>query len=176
MVFPSMQQGLVKSGSSEAASGSGDAQAQSTATRRPTPQAVGAHGAPHLPFGFALKPSPSAPWDRGLLPAFWNGGPQTCLPTARGVAPPAALYGPSSPANTQDPREGPSLVRQTTQDLLKGGLARLAREERTDQGEGAPREVRLALISPPLVSQPGEAAPEEVLRRPPCEAWPLARV
>ena len=34
----------------------------------------------------------------------------------------------------------------------------------------------LALISPPLVSQPGEAAPEEILRRPPREAWPLARV
>ena len=39
-----------------------------------------------------------------------------------------------------------------------------------------PREVRLALISLPLVSQPGEAAPEEVLCRPPHEAWPLARV
>ena len=35
-----------------------------------------------------------------------NGGPQTCLPAAHGVAPPAVLYGPSSPANTQDPREG----------------------------------------------------------------------
>ena len=34
-----------------------------------------------------------------------NGGPQTCLPAAHGVAPLAALYGPSSPANTQDPRE-----------------------------------------------------------------------
>ena len=32
-----------------------------------------------------------------------------------------------------------------------------------------PREVCLALISPPLVSQPGEAAPEEVLCRPPRE-------
>ena len=32
----------------------------------------GAHGAPHLPFGFAAKPSPSVPWARGLLPAFWE--------------------------------------------------------------------------------------------------------
>ena len=32
-----------------------------------------------------------------------------------------------------------------------------------------PREVSLALISPPLASQPGEAAPEEVLRHPPRE-------
>ena len=34
-----------------------------------------------------------------------------------------------------------------------------------------PREVSLALISPPLTSQPGEAAPEKVLGRPPREAW-----
>ena len=39
-----------------------------------------------------------------------------------------------------------------------------------------PREVPLALISPPLAGQPGEAAPEEVLRCPPHEAWTLARV
>ena len=32
-----------------------------------------------------------------------------------------------------------------------------------------PREVFLALISPPLMSLHGEAAPEEVLRRPPRE-------
>src|SRR3990170_7742663 len=59
-----------------------------------------------------------------------NGGPQTCLPAAHGVAPPAALYGPSSPANTQDPHEGPSLARQMTQDLLGGSLTRQAREGR----------------------------------------------
>ena len=39
-----------------------------------------------------------------------------------------------------------------------------------------PREVCLTLISPLLARQPGEAAPEEVLRRPPREAWTLARV
>ena len=38
------------------------------------------------------------------------------------------------------------------------------------------REVCPALISPPLASLPGEAALEEVLRRPPREAWPLERV
>ena len=32
------------------------------------------------------------------------------------------------------------------------------------------------MIYPPLVSLPGEAALEEVLHRPPREAWPLARV
>jgi len=35
--------------------------------------------------------------------------------------------------------------------------------------QGAPHEVHLALISPLLMSQPGEAAPEEVLCRPPHE-------
>ena len=39
-----------------------------------------------------------------------------------------------------------------------------------------PREVHPALISPLLARQPGEAAPEEVLHRPPREAWPLAMV
>ena len=39
-----------------------------------------------------------------------------------------------------------------------------------------PREIRPALISSLLVRQPNEAAPEEVLGRPPREAWPLARV
>lgn len=39
-----------------------------------------------------------------------------------------------------------------------------------------PREAPLALISPPIASQPGEAAPKEVLHRPPREARPLLRV
>ena len=54
----------------EAAWGSGDAHVQLTAMRRLRPQAIEARGAPHLPFGFASKPSPSAPWARGLLSAF----------------------------------------------------------------------------------------------------------
>ena len=58
----------------EAAWGSRDAHDQSTATRRPRPQAFGARGAPHLPFGFAAKPSPSVPWARRLLSAFWERG------------------------------------------------------------------------------------------------------
>ena len=46
--FPCMSQGLVK--------------------------AFGARGAPYLTLGFASKPSPSAPWARGLLSAFWERG------------------------------------------------------------------------------------------------------
>ena len=58
----------------EAAWGSGDAHVQSTAMRLPSPQANGARGAPHLPLRFSAKPSPSAPWARGLLSAFWERG------------------------------------------------------------------------------------------------------
>ena len=58
----------------ETAWGSGDAHVQSTATRRPRPQAFRARGAPRLTFGFASKPSPSAPWARELLSAFWERG------------------------------------------------------------------------------------------------------
>ena len=65
-----------------------------------------------------------------------NGGTQTCLPVAQGVAPPAVWYGPSSSATIQDPREDPSLMRRTMQDLLRGSLARLAPEEWRYQGGG----------------------------------------
>ena len=58
----------------EAAWGSGEAHVQSITTRQAGPHAVWAHDAPYLPFGFALKPSPSAPWARGLLSAFWERG------------------------------------------------------------------------------------------------------
>ena len=118
----------------EAAWGSGDAHVQSTATRRPRPHAIGARGAPHLTFGFASKPSPSAPWAQGLLSAFWERGSPDCLPAAHGVALRAGPYGPSSPTSIQDPREGPSLARRTTWSFLRHSLIRLAREGQRVQG------------------------------------------
>src|SRR3954468_12623490 len=45
-----------------------------TATRRPRPQAVRARGALPLPFRLSARPSPCAPWARGLLSAFWERG------------------------------------------------------------------------------------------------------
>ena len=57
----------------EAAWGSGDAHFPSIAMSS-KPQEVRACGAPHLPLGFAWKPSSSAPWDWGLLSAFWERG------------------------------------------------------------------------------------------------------
>ena len=56
-----------------------------------------------MPLRFSAKPSPSAPWARGLLSAFWEqGGLKTCLPAACGMAQVVAQYGPSS--STQDSR------------------------------------------------------------------------
>ena len=46
----------------------------SGATRQLGPQAIGARGTSPLPFGFASKPSSSAPWARGLLSVFWEPG------------------------------------------------------------------------------------------------------
>ena len=42
--------------------------------RRPRPQAVRARGALLLPFRLPARPSPGAPWARGLLSAFWERG------------------------------------------------------------------------------------------------------
>ena len=65
-----------------------------------------------------------------------NGGPQTCLPAACGVAKGTAQYGLTTSTQAQDPREGPSLTGWTTQGFLRGGLTRQAREEveRSRQG------------------------------------------
>ena len=75
---------------------------------------------------------------------YWcsgNGGPQTCLPAACGVAQGVAQYDSSSPTQAQDPHEGPSLAGRTAQGLLRGGLTRQAREEAERSRQGVPREV-----------------------------------
>ena len=47
-----------------------------TISHHASPKAAGhwARGVLHLPFGFPAKPSPSTPWARGLLSAFWERG------------------------------------------------------------------------------------------------------
>ena len=70
---------------------------------------------------------------------FGNEGPQTCLPTACGVAQGAAQHDPSSSARAQDPREGPSLAGRTTRSFLRRGLIRLAREEAERSRRGTSR-------------------------------------
>ena len=76
----------------------------------------------------------------GYFQRSGNGGPQTCLPAACGVAQVGAQRGPSSSAKAQDPRQGPSLAGRKTRSFLRHGLFRLAHERRRDQG-GVPHEV-----------------------------------
>ena len=71
-----------------------------------------------------------------------NGGPQTFLPAAHGVAHRGAQRGPSSSTQTQDPREGPSLAGQTTRSFLRRGLVRLAHEEAEKSRRGTSRGAR----------------------------------
>ena len=66
--------------------GNGAAHVQSTATRRPRPHAVRARDASHLPFRLSARPSPGAPWARGLLSAFWERGSPDLPASACGVA------------------------------------------------------------------------------------------
>lgn len=65
-----------------------------------------ARGAPHLPFGFAWKPSPSAPWARVLLSASWIWG----YPALPACGPPRdsidGLVRPSFSTNTARPSRG----------------------------------------------------------------------
>ena len=68
-----------------------------------------------------------------------NGGTQTCLPAAYGVAQGVAQYGPSSSTYAQDPREGLSLAGRTTRSFLRHGLIRLAREEAERSRRGTSR-------------------------------------
>ena len=82
-----------------------------------------------MPFRLPARPSLGAPWARGLLSAFWERGSPD-LPACglwRGSR--GAQHGPSSPTQTQDPREGPSLAGRTTRSFLRHGLVRLAHEE-----------------------------------------------
>ena len=65
-----------------------------------------------------------------------NGGTQTCLPAACGVAQGVAQYGPSSSTQAQDPREGPSLAGRMTWSFLKHNLIRLAHEEAESSRRG----------------------------------------
>ena len=83
--------------------------------------------------------SSRTPGLRGRCRCSGNGGPQTCLPVACGVAQGAAQHGPSSSARAQDPREGPSLAGCTTGSFLGHGLVRLAREEAERSRRGTSR-------------------------------------
>ena len=115
---------------------------QSTATRRPRPQAVSARGASLLPFRLPARPSPGAPWARGLLSAFWKRGSPDLLACGLRHGSRGGQHGPSSSTQTQDPRKGPSLAGWTTRSFLRHGLIRLAREEAERSRRGTSRGAR----------------------------------
>ena len=71
-----------------------------------------------------------------------NGGLQTCLPAACGVAQVGAQCSPAPSTQAQDPREGPSLAGRTTQSFLRHGLVRLAHEEAERSRRGTSRGAR----------------------------------
>ena len=115
----------------------------SVAGRQSRPQAVGACGAPHLPFGFASKPSPSAPWARGLLSAFWErGSPDlpACSPqrgSAGGPVCPIFTNKQSRPSRGAKPREAGDT--RPPQEWPHQVGSRGAERSR----QGTPREVRM---------------------------------
>ena len=133
--FPCMSQGLVKSGSCRGSVGK--RRCSHPLNRHVSTKVARFEG----PRRSALDPlaSPRSQARARLGPGGYyrrsgNGGPQTCLPVAHGVAVLAGPYGPCSSTRNQDPREGPSLARWTTQDLLRSGLTRLPHKERRYQG------------------------------------------
>ena len=75
-----------------------------------------------------------------MLSVFWERGSPD-LP-ACGVAQRGAQRGPSSPTQTQDPREGPSLAGGTTWSFLGHGLVRMAHEEAERSRRGTSRGAR----------------------------------
>ena len=103
------------------------------------PQAVRARGTPHFPFGFAWKPSPSAPWAQGLLSVFWERGSPDLPACGLRHGSKEAQHSPSSSTQAQDPREGPSLAGRTTRNFLRHSLIRLAHEEAESSRRGTSR-------------------------------------
>ena len=71
-----------------------------------------------------------------------NGGPQTCLPPACGVAQVGAQCSPTSSAQAPDPRERTSLAERTTGSFLRSSLIRQAREEAERSRQGTSRGAR----------------------------------
>ena len=71
-----------------------------------------------------------------------NGGPQTCLPAACGVAQRRPSMAHLHQHKTQDPREGPSLAGRMAQGYIRNGLARQARKEAERSRRGTSRGAR----------------------------------
>ena len=109
-----------------------------------------------------------------VLAVTWSWAPRlppSCRPSGLGLV--APLWKPLLDASVLRACACPLSTKEETRMLRVLAPAWSQSSWLTSRG---PREVCLALISPPLVILPSEATPEEVLCRPPREAWPLARV
>ena len=125
-------QGLVKSCSRRGVTGSAHAHVQSTATRRPRPQAVRPAALRSCPSA-SLHGQVRAPLGPGgYCRHSGNGGLQTCLPAACSVAQARPSTAHLHQLKLKDPREGPGLAGRMTGTFL----IRQAREEveRSRQG------------------------------------------
>ena len=142
MVFLACRRDLSSRAVAVVAWGSGDAHVQSTATRRPWPQAFGALGAPHLPFGFASKPSPSAPWARGLLSAFWEWG-----------SPDLPACGPRRGYASRPVR--PIFINKAFKTLTRGQASRGGRRKTSSRSGGRQRAQRPCFLSGAMEASAG---------------------
>ena len=79
---------------------------------------------------------------RTILSVFWERGSPDLPACGLRRGSKGAQHGPSSSTQTQDPREGPSLVGQTIRSFLRQGLIRLAREEAERSRRGNSRGAR----------------------------------
>ena len=78
----------------------------------------------------------------GYCQCSGNGGPQTCLPAAYGMARVVAQCGPPSSTQSSRPSRGASLAGRTMGSFLRSSLVRLAREEVERSRRGTSRGVR----------------------------------
>ena len=132
-------QELIKSCSCRGVVGSADAHVQSTATRRQGRRLLGPAALRACPFASLLSQARACLGPGGYCRRFGNGGPQTCLPAACGMAQVGAQRGPSSSTQAQDPREGPSLMGGRQEASSRAASSgRLARRRR-DQCKGTSR-------------------------------------
>ena len=76
------------------------------------------------------------------MSAFWERGSPDLPACGLRRGSKGAQHGPSSPTQTQDPSEGPSLAGRTTWSFLRHGLVRLAHEEAERSRQGTSRGAR----------------------------------
>ena len=119
----------------EVAWGSGVAHVPSIATRHQGRRRLGPAALRTCPFASPGSQVRARLGPGGYCRRSGNGGPQTCLPTAHGVAVLAGLYGPSSPTRHSRPSRGVKPREADDTRPPRSGLTRLPREEEIKAGQ-----------------------------------------